>query len=234
MSFAERGIYLELLIEQWDNWRHKSLPSDRGDLARLIGATQTEVEAAWPALDKCFIRVDKNRIRNVKLERVRRNLLNFKRDRVVAGRAGGLARARNYKKTEVLGVKQNQGELDSAIAKPDFDKAKCSSSSSTSSSSSSSTSSSNKDKSSAAKPAARQTAARELEDPEKNVGVIAKLAHEFINQHGDDDTLKDRLKDACAAHHISYNATVIGKAIDSARVVRRLQKQKAPAVAFEL
>lgn len=89
-------------------------------------------------------------------------------------------------------------------------------------------------KSSAAKSAAPPTPAREPEDPEKNVGVIAKLAHEFINQHGDDDTLKDRLKDACAQHHISYNAGVIGKAIDSARVVRRLRNAKAPPAAFEL
>lgn len=75
---------------------------------------------------------------------------------------------------------------------------------------------------------------QEPEDPEKNVGVIAKLAHEVITQHGDDDTLKDRLKDACAQHHIAYNATVIGKAIDSARVVRRLRTPQNTPEAFEL
>ena len=75
---------------------------------------------------------------------------------------------------------------------------------------------------------------REPENPDDNVGGIAKLAHEFINQHGDDDTLKDRLKDACAQHHIAYNATVIGKAIDSARVVRRLRTPQNTPEAFEL
>src|SRR5262249_55833203 len=72
MTFAERGVFLEMLIEQWIRG---DLPDDPRTVADAI-ATSTahvgEVEAAWPAVRRQFdlVDTDSTRIHNRVLARV--------------------------------------------------------------------------------------------------------------------------------------------------------------------
>lgn len=106
MTFAQRGMYLEMLLEQWENY---SVPDDPAAVAALIGGTVEEWTDAWPVLRRKFCdRRAKPRDRdtmptshdaarkiiNVKLEEIRAKL---KRYRVVA-RKGGQARAVSAKR----------------------------------------------------------------------------------------------------------------------------------------
>lgn len=64
-----------------------------------------------------------------------------------------------------------------------------------------------------------------VENPNANVKVVTRLAHEIIKDA--DKTaafpdLKDQLKAACSQHRIAYDAEVAGKALESALAQRRL------------
>lgn len=102
MSFAERGMYLEMLLEQWENC---SLPDDPKAVSELIGGSVDEWTAAWPVLRRKFAdrRIDpregstpgaQNRIVNLKLEEVRRGLKKFIR----VAKKGGESRAKSAKR----------------------------------------------------------------------------------------------------------------------------------------
>src|SRR5688572_9344285 len=52
MTFAQRGMYLELLVEQWDKG---SVPDCPVAVADLLGGTPDEWMAAWPVLRRKFI-----------------------------------------------------------------------------------------------------------------------------------------------------------------------------------
>jgi hypothetical protein len=102
MSFAVRGMYLEMLLEQWE---HFSLPDDPIEVAHLLGGTEQEWIDAWPQLRRKFVDrraqardevadVNRKRIINLRLEKVRSELRRY---RVVA-RKGGLARAKAAKR----------------------------------------------------------------------------------------------------------------------------------------
>lgn len=106
MSMAERGMYLEMLMEQWENL---SLPDDPRAVADLIGgATEAEWIAAWPALRRKFC--DRRsptregtmhatnyadpstwdahkKVINVKLEEIRRAKKRYKKLAKIGGRA---------------------------------------------------------------------------------------------------------------------------------------------------
>jgi hypothetical protein len=135
MTFAQRGMYIEMLIEQWDKG---SLPDCPRACAQLLGGTDEEWIAAWPALRRKF--VDRRakpreeheieipaeddpdrRIVNLKLEKVRKAKRAYKRERQTSGRAGGEARARNLRTSPNLHAVANVGQLpqtsSSAIAK---------------------------------------------------------------------------------------------------------------------
>jgi uncharacterized protein YdaU (DUF1376 family) len=93
MTFAERGMFLEMLIEQWD--RHL-LPDNPASIAALIGGTVEEWTAAWPALRPKFVlrggRRTKGdrRMYNAKLEGLRKERATF----VQTARKGGQSRAK--------------------------------------------------------------------------------------------------------------------------------------------
>jgi uncharacterized protein YdaU (DUF1376 family) len=67
MSFKERGMYLELLIEQWDKG---PLPLTVPALAASIGAKLTEFAKCWPILKTCFLQTPEGYL-NERLERER-------------------------------------------------------------------------------------------------------------------------------------------------------------------
>lgn len=52
MTFGQRGMYLEMLIQQWDKG---TLPDDPAACADLIGGTVEEWTAAWPVLRRKFV-----------------------------------------------------------------------------------------------------------------------------------------------------------------------------------
>jgi len=103
MTFAQRGMYLEMLIEQWENL---SLPDSPTECAVLIGGSVEEWVSAWPVLRARF--VDRRRagrpiitdhdaigrIHNLRLERVRKELRAFRK----VARSGGIKRALTAKR----------------------------------------------------------------------------------------------------------------------------------------
>lgn len=64
MSFKERGMYLEMLIDQWDKG---PLPSEPAAIAEQIGAKVSEFLRSWPTLRACFTQSE-NGWTNARLE----------------------------------------------------------------------------------------------------------------------------------------------------------------------
>jgi uncharacterized protein YdaU (DUF1376 family) len=89
MSMAERGVYREMLDEQWESL---SLPDSAEDVADLLAGTDTqraEVLAAWGVVRRKFAEVEgqPGRIVNLRLERVRKERRRFVRTAQKGGRA---------------------------------------------------------------------------------------------------------------------------------------------------
>ena len=106
MSFAQRGVYLEMLFEQWEK---RYLADDAQAVAEAIATTPdqiAEVLAAWPVVRPKFSTADRGvkRIFNVALERTRRDQRANLEKRREAGKLAGKASAAKRK---------NQSELDS-------------------------------------------------------------------------------------------------------------------------
>jgi uncharacterized protein YdaU (DUF1376 family) len=98
MSFAERGMYLEMLMEQWERF---SLPDDAAEVAALIATSKAqvaEIMAAWPTLRRNFVADETmvGRIINEKLERVRQERKRY----LKAVKKGGKARATSAIRSE--------------------------------------------------------------------------------------------------------------------------------------
>src|SRR5258708_6456631 len=75
MSFKERGMYLEMLIEQWDKG---AAPSSPKACASALGGTEGEWERSWGALSACFSpRKRDGLLINSKLEAIRRDKRKF-------------------------------------------------------------------------------------------------------------------------------------------------------------
>jgi hypothetical protein len=106
MSFAERGVYLEMMLEQWEK---RNLPDDMGDVADAIAATPdqvAEVANAWPSVRRKFVTClsDPKRIYNVKLEITRRDQRARFKTKQTQGSAAGKASARKRKALQDLSV----------------------------------------------------------------------------------------------------------------------------------
>lgn len=71
MSFKERGMYLEMLIEQWDKG---AAPSSAAACALSLGGSEAEWTRSWGALSACFSpRKRDGGLINAKLEAIRRD-----------------------------------------------------------------------------------------------------------------------------------------------------------------
>lgn len=101
MSMAERGVYWEMLIEQW---LKRYLPDDAQAVADAIATTQSQVDevlAAWPVVRRKFTEATNGvqRIYNVQLEATRkkqvRNLQKWSNAGRVAGKASANKRRRD-------------------------------------------------------------------------------------------------------------------------------------------
>lgn len=95
MSMAERGVYWEMLLEQWEK---RYLPDDVEAVARAIASTpdqEAEVRAAWDVVRRKFVSAERGqrRIYNAKLEKTRREQRASIAKSREAGRIGGKASA---------------------------------------------------------------------------------------------------------------------------------------------
>ena len=88
MSFAERGLYLEMLA--W-SWIMGPLPADPKRLARLLGADVQEIEGLLPAVLPKWVACD-GMLTNAKLEEERVRSAAVVDARSAAGRAGAAGR----------------------------------------------------------------------------------------------------------------------------------------------
>lgn len=106
MSFAERGVYFEMLLEQWEK---RNMPDDANAVADRVASNAdqvAEVIAAWPVVRVKFVRCtgDDKRIYNVPLERTRRAQRENLRNKQEAGRIAGKASAAKRAQKHDLGV----------------------------------------------------------------------------------------------------------------------------------
>src|SRR5262245_40193480 len=95
MTFAERGIYLELMVEAWIRG---SLPDDPNALADAIANSEAqahEIRASWPMLRRKFVAAEgqPGRIVNPALERVRSARLKWLEHQRYAGKQSAAKRA---------------------------------------------------------------------------------------------------------------------------------------------
>ncbi len=67
MSLEERGLYRELLDQQWNLG---SLPIDEAQLRRLAGASEKEWKRSWPAVREKFVRRGERWV-NERMEQIR-------------------------------------------------------------------------------------------------------------------------------------------------------------------
>lgn len=87
MSFSERGVYREMLDEQWER---RTLPDDPEAVAELITTTdaqRAEVIAAWPVVRRKFVTTTDGQIQNTRLERCRREYRTYLREKSKGGKA---------------------------------------------------------------------------------------------------------------------------------------------------
>ena len=94
MTALERGIYRELLDEQW---RNGALHNDTEWLADAAMCTPEELASVWQVLSKCFPPVegtDGKLLANERIEAERTEVDRQRVNRAIAGHLGGKAKAK--------------------------------------------------------------------------------------------------------------------------------------------
>lgn len=90
MPYAVRGMYVEMLCEQWETG---AVPSSPATCAALLGGRTAEWARAWKALMACFVpRKRDGLLVNPKLEAVRRERLKYKKSQSQSGLLGARKR----------------------------------------------------------------------------------------------------------------------------------------------
>lgn len=91
MNLAQQGAYVRLLNYQWLDG---SIPEDLGDIARLCGAQEKEMQRLWPALAPCFVPAADlpGRLVNLRLERERAAQREYRKKKSEAGTKGAHSR----------------------------------------------------------------------------------------------------------------------------------------------
>lgn len=104
MSFSERGVYLEMLIEQW---LRKSIPDDANAVAEAIALSDAEAAAvleAWPVVRRKFVTSNHSpgQVYNIELENTRRKQrANFRKKQVAGSIAGKASAAKRRTKHDL-------------------------------------------------------------------------------------------------------------------------------------
>lgn len=119
MSYAARGVYFDMMCEQWEK---RNLPDDRDAVAQELALTEShaaEIRDAWPVVRPKFTtsKGAPDRIYNDALEQTRRKQRKNERQRSEAGRRGGLQKAANRRKDGDLSPSKARAPLGVAVAK---------------------------------------------------------------------------------------------------------------------
>lgn len=89
MSFAQRGMYLEMLCEQWENL---SLPDSPEEVAEIVGGSTYEWSRNWDVLRRKFVSNDDGTIYNLRLQKEREKQKSHSKRQSDRGKAGAAAR----------------------------------------------------------------------------------------------------------------------------------------------
>jgi hypothetical protein len=119
MSYAERGVYFDMMLEQWEKRNLLDSCDVVAQQLALTAAHEAEIRAAWPVVRSKFVlsKGDDRRIYNPQLEQTRRKQLANARERSKSGRLGGLAKAANRKKEADLRATKATAMPSKAVAK---------------------------------------------------------------------------------------------------------------------
>lgn len=102
MSWAAKGLYRDLLDEQW---AEGSIPNDIHDLADICGCPTAVMQQYWPEIEQCFDEREDGRLINAKMENQRTDLDAKRIKQSDAGRKGGNTKLLNIK-AKVSNVQQ--------------------------------------------------------------------------------------------------------------------------------
>lgn len=95
MSFKERGMYLEMLIEQWDKG---AVPASPQGCAAALGGTEIDWQRSWAVLAACFSpRKRDGGLVNAKLEAIRRSKRKYLKAQSDNGLAGAEKRWQRHR-----------------------------------------------------------------------------------------------------------------------------------------
>ena len=89
LSYIARGLYRELLDEQWDKGY---IPDDLEELADICGCPKQVLEAEWQMLSKCFEELEPGKLVNRRLERERTENDKKRVNLSLAGKKGGIGK----------------------------------------------------------------------------------------------------------------------------------------------
>jgi uncharacterized protein YdaU (DUF1376 family) len=89
MTYEQRGVYRELLDQQW---LEGSLPPDQMHLAALLRMPRGRLSKLWPLISTKFRVRDDGRLVNDRLEQYREQLIQFREIQAEKGRKGAKAR----------------------------------------------------------------------------------------------------------------------------------------------
>lgn len=100
MHYIARGLYRELLDEQWSEG---SIPPDLFELADICGCPKSVMQEHWPEIEPCFVQREDGRLVNPKMETVRTDKDATRIKQSEAGKASAAAKAlnRQAKSTDV-------------------------------------------------------------------------------------------------------------------------------------
>jgi hypothetical protein len=96
MSWAARGLYRELLDEQW---AEGSIPSTIADLADICGCPAHVMQEYWPEIAPCFQERQDGRLLNSKMENQRTETDGKRVRQADSGRKGAHAKLQNQQDT---------------------------------------------------------------------------------------------------------------------------------------
>src|SRR4051812_16362692 len=88
MSLEERGAHITLLCVAW---MEEGIPTDHGQLQRLLQLTSKRFEPIWEHLAPCWQDGDNGKLISPRMEKYRRDLRALKTKRSKAGKAGAAA-----------------------------------------------------------------------------------------------------------------------------------------------
>jgi uncharacterized protein YdaU (DUF1376 family) len=94
MSWAAKGLYRELLDEQW---AEGSIPNDMRELAEICGCPMNVMQEYWPEIEPCFDEREDGRLVNRKMENQRTVKDAGRLKQVASGSLGGKTKLLNTK-----------------------------------------------------------------------------------------------------------------------------------------